>query len=170
MNKKVVIIIVIIAVLLIGIVVIGNYYRSQTRAAAAAKYLATHPVTNRPPAQPIVVTKENMPSYLANQQVIKDLPSDAKILLKLYSGDGSGNKIWEESYSITKGKVTLGTVDSPDITINLDSVEVPDLGNFCGAIQKAKAAGNVGFELGLGKASLLWKYGGMMKYKSCFGM
>ena len=52
-------------------------------------------------SNPVIVTKENFPVYLENQKIIKELPKDAVISLKLYNFD-SGERQWEESYVYKK--------------------------------------------------------------------
>ena len=121
------------------------------------------------PSKPVIVTKENLPLYIQGQQMVKDLPGNAAIGLKLYNFDTSERQ-WEESYVIKKGKVELGNTDSCDIIIVLNSKYVPELGNFCGAVQKAKANGDFRIETFMSEAALMWKFKGMMKYKSCLGL
>ena len=118
---------------------------------------------------PVTVTKANLVSFLEAQNIIKDLPSDAVILLRFYNFD-SGERAWEESYVIKKGKVEVGTVDTYDIKLALSSRYVSSLGDFCKTIQTANANNDLGIEYGLGQTALMWKYKSMMNYKSCFGM
>jgi hypothetical protein len=121
------------------------------------------------PVKPVVITKENLPLYIQGQQMVKDLPGNAVIGLKLYNFD-TGERQWEESYVISKGKVEIGNTDSCDIVIVLNSKYVPELGNFCGAVQKAKTNGDFRIETSMGETALMWKFKGMMKYKSCLGL
>lgn len=118
----------------------------------------------------VIITKDNLPSFLQGQGFVQDLPSDGVVLVKLYSFDSNGERVWEESYVIKKASVEKGSVDKPDVTIMLSSKYVSDLGDFCSAVQKAKQNGDIGFESSLSTVALGWKYKGMTKYKSCFGI
>ena len=107
-----------------------------------------------------VITLDNFPSYLQGNEIVQNLPEGALISLKLSSG---------ESYSLEKGKVQSGDVGDPDIVITIDSKYVSELGDFCSAIRNARNNGELKYELKKSKVSLLYKYKGLMKYKSCFG-
>jgi hypothetical protein len=114
-------------------------------------------------------TKENIASYLENQQIVKDLPKDAILCLKFYDFD-SGERKWEDSYIIKKQSVQKGEADNADITILLHSKYIPEIGKgFCQAIQKAKNNNDFGTEFFLSTAQLLWKYKSMMSYRNCLG-
>lgn len=121
-----------------------------------------------PLATPISVTRENLPAFLQNQQIVKSLPSNGVMSLRFYNFS-SGQRIWEESYTITKGNVQLGQAQNPDIEITIDSKYITDLGTFCATIENAKRNGDMGTELKISQTSFLWKYRGMMSYKSCLG-
>ncbi len=121
-----------------------------------------------PDSNRVAVTKENFPVYLENQNVIKELPKDAVISLRLYNFD-SGERQWEESYIITKNSVEVGETSDADIEIIVSSKYIPQLGNLCSAVQNAKANGDLEYEYNIGKTKLLWKYKSMMKHKNCFG-
>lgn len=114
------------------------------------------------------VTKDNLASYLEQQQIIKDLPKSGVLNLKLFS-NVNGNKVWEESYILTKGKVSLGESNKPDAIIYLNSNYI-NSGDFCTTVKTAMKDWELDYELKKSEFSLLLKYGGMMKYKSCFGI
>ena len=144
-------------------------------------------------SKPVIINKDNFQSYLTRQGIIKDLPDNAKILLKFYNFNG-GVREWEDSYLITKGKIELATsldegddfctqkedvcgspegvdvtVEDIDIEIILSSDYIPKLGNFCSAIKEANKNGDLGFEYKGSKTKLLWKFRGMNEYKDCLG-
>ncbi|GBE20048.1 MAG TPA: hypothetical protein ENG87_04475 [Candidatus Pacearchaeota archaeon] len=119
-------------------------------------------------SKPVIVTKENFPVYLENQEIVKDLPKNAVISLRFYNFD-SGEREWEESYVIEKESVKKGEIGDADIEIIVHSKYIPQLGNFCSAIQNANKNGDFGYEYNLGKTRLLWKYKSMIRYKDCFG-
>jgi len=154
--------------IIIGLLLAGGVY--------AYFFIYNKPVVNPSPSnhtsvpfKPVIVTKETLPVYIQKQEMVKSLPDSASIGLKLYNFN-SGEREWEESYVITKGKAVLGSVDSCDLVILIHSKYVPALGNFCPTIQKAKTNGDFGIETNMSQTALLWKYKGMMKYKDCLGM
>ena len=155
----------IIAVIII-IAVISLLIFLEHKSAFSGKAIA--PSKIQVSTKPAVVTKENFPAYLQNSQLVKDLPKDAAISLKLYNFD-AGERQWEESYIIEKSKVQEGLAQNPDLEIWLHSKYIPQASNFCSAAKKAKSNGDIAFELKLSKVKFLWKYRGMMKYKECFG-
>ena len=55
--------------------------------------------------------------------------------------------------------------------ISIHSKYVSESYNFCNAIKQANRNGDLSYEVNpdLSKASLLWKYKSMMKYKDCLG-
>jgi len=114
----------------------------------------------------VVINQDNLPDFLKTQNIVKDLPSNAVIMLKLYNYD-TGERQWESSYVIKKGSVTKGSVEEPDITLILASKYVPKLSNFCGTIQTAKKNNDFGVETTMSQTALLWKYKSVMKYKDC---
>lgn len=129
-------------------------------------------VTN---GDPTVITNENLQSYIENQEFIKNLPDNALFELKLYNFN-SGERQWEESYSIKKGEVVkISAGDevnlTPDAIIIIHSKYLNELGNgFCGTIQKAKANGDLGIDLKISQTQLLWKYNGLLGQRSCLGL
>ena len=154
-----------IAVILVTAVFLGIYFYSNVSIIGKAVKNSK----NLPSATSnVVVTRESLASYLPNLELIKDLPKDASILLKLYSMK-NGERVWEESYVIGKGKVYKDKSENADAVISLDSKYVSQLWAFCSTLQKALNNGEASFELKKSQASLLWKYKGVLKYKSCFG-
>jgi hypothetical protein len=119
----------------------------------------------------IVVTKENLHLYIENQKIIQELPKDALISLRLYNFD-TGVRQWEKAYVITKGNVEEANAQNLDenkldADIIISSKHVLSA-EFCTAIKQARANNDFGYELKASKASLLWKYRGLIKYKDCF--
>ncbi|MFA6023482.1 MAG: hypothetical protein WC781_05325 [Candidatus Pacearchaeota archaeon] len=119
---------------------------------------------------PLVITKENLPSYIASQQIVKDLPAHAIISLRFYNYN-SGERQWENSYIITRNSVVEGTSENPDIELTMASLYIPEFKNgFCSTIAKADANKDLGINMLKSKMELTWKYKGLMKYKSCLGL
>lgn len=115
-----------------------------------------------------VINKEDLASYLEKQNIVKDLPKDALILVKLYNFD-SGSREWEESYVLKKSEVIKGSIGNPDLIITINSKYVPELKDLCSAIKNAKSKGDLGYESKINAVKFLFRYGGMLKYKSCLG-
>ena len=115
-----------------------------------------------------VITKANFKETLQQQSIIKELPDDAEISLKLYNFN-SGERQWEEEYVIRKGLIIKQNSDNPDMIISIHSKYVSESYNFCNAIKQANRNGDLGYDLIASKASLLWKYKGVTKYKKCLG-
>lgn len=126
-------------------------------------------ISNNQNNNPIVnLTKESLPGFLNNQEVIKALPSDAVISLKFYNFN-TGERVIEEEYTIRKGAVTEGAAVNPDLEIMLASKYLPELGDFCGVINTAKANGDFSADLKISQTNFLWKYKSVIGYRNCFG-
>lgn len=110
---------------------------------------------------PVIVTEDSLPSYLAMNQIIQDLPKDAEIALKTS----------EKEYQITKGKVVETPALNPDLEIILPSEYITQFSNgFCTTINKAKVNGDLLITLKISETSFLWKYKSLFKYRECFGL
>ncbi|MFA7708176.1 MAG: hypothetical protein WCX73_04455 [Candidatus Pacearchaeota archaeon] len=114
-------------------------------------------------SEQVLITKDNFQAYLEKQSIIQDLPKNAE--LSLVFSDTN------EAYILTKSSVKKGLADNPDITITIPSKYIPSLGNLCNAIKTANTNRDLSYEINpdISKASLLWKYKGMTKYKDCLG-
>jgi len=145
----------------------SNSKVSANAQGSSAKPAATSPAktASQPAAKPAAnagsgITLENFPSYLVKQAIIKELPKSAQISLVL-SDVG-------KSYIVTTGSVKEGQATKPDIIVTIPSKYVLDSGDFCSLVKLANSRRDLSYELKVSKVSLLWKYSGMMKYKSCF--
>lgn len=119
--------------------------------------------------QAITITKENFAPVFEQQEFITGLPKNALISFRFYNFD-SGERQWEESYSIRKGKIVQENVENSDLDIILHSKYLPYLGQgFCSVIQYAKENGDIAFDTKISLIKFMWKYRSMMKYKDCFG-
>lgn len=117
-----------------------------------------------------VVGQNSLEQFLQTQELINDLPEKGVLSLKLYNFN-TGERQWENSYILKKSSVVKGVAEKPDAEIIMASKYIEDVKyGFCGAITNANKNGDLGLELKIGKAAFLWKYNGMMKYKSCFGL
>jgi len=171
MNKK---LIIIFAVLFI-LALIGGYFYSGMIGKVVMSFKSIN--SDKSPSviygarTQIVVTKDNLPQYLSSQSIVKDLPKDGKILLKLYNFN-SGERQWEESYLITKGSVIKTNEEDADVAILIDSKYIGEFGSkgFCNALKEANQNGDLGSEMKISEVAFMWKYAGIIKYKSCIGM
>ncbi len=121
--------------------------------------------------EPVKINYLNIEKELSKNEVIESLPTDAKMLIRFYNFN-SGQRAWEKNYSLTKGNVKEGTIENPDVILNLDSKYLNNLTtqNFCSIIKEAKEINSLSIEIPGSKTSLAWKYSAMYKYKDCFGM
>ncbi len=119
-------------------------------------------------SQPVIITNENFAQHFEKQQILKDLPKKAVILLKFYDYV-EGERVWEDSYIIRESSVILGETNEADLEISLHSKYFSELGSFCKTIKLAKANGEMGFELKISKTKFLWRYKGMTGYRDCLG-
>jgi hypothetical protein len=109
--------------------------------------------------------RDELKEYLVQQQIVKDLPKDAIILLKTYRIENN-EWVYEKNYVIKKGSVSIGTTKTPDIIIYLYSGFIAEE-DFCVSIKNALNNGQMSYESMKSDLSLLIKYSGMLKYKNC---
>ncbi len=166
-KKKAVKIIIIIAVIVVLIFLIKIFIFPNWNIVGKAIFLNPKKVSVPVNTIMISLNKDTFPLIVQSQGLIQGLPKSAVISLKLYNFD-SGQRQIEESYVITKGSVKKGEAVNPDISVQIHSKYISEAGDICSAIKKANANGDLGYEFGISKTSLLLKYGGMIKYKGCF--
>ena len=133
--------------------------------------ISTKVVSNSLPAPTINITYQNLAVELSKNSMIKALPDDSILLLKLYNFN-SGEMQGEKMYVIKKVIIAETSKDEKaDITITLNSKYLKELTNknFCSVIQKANNNGDLGFETEMSTVSLAWKFKSMYKYRSCLG-
>ena len=119
--------------------------------------------------QTILLTKQNLPLYLNQHQITKDIPKSATIGFQFYSIQ-NGQQVWEEKYLLKNKKIELKdfTNEKTDIIISMNSKYFSLFGDICHAIKTANQNGDLQYNVKISKTSLLWKYKGMLKYKNCF--
>jgi hypothetical protein len=125
------------------------------------------------PKEVVSVNYTNFAFVISQNSLIRALPEDSLLLLRFYNFN-SGSREFEKSFSLVRGKVTeILEVNglNQDITISIDSKYLKELNsvNFCSVIEKAKLAGDLGFESQLSDAKLLWKFKSMLSYRKCLG-
>ncbi|MFA5855869.1 MAG: hypothetical protein WC867_00795 [Candidatus Pacearchaeota archaeon] len=135
------------------------------------------PSTSKPTApSPPQVDTYKLPDFnklqetLAKEPIINDFPKAGNMRLRFYHFY-NGNRIWDKSFYITQGSIVAkDTTADIDIWMSSDYASVFNGNNLCDTVQDARTKGHLGQDSGLTKTQLLWKYSGMVKYKSCFGI
>lgn len=119
--------------------------------------------------QTIQLTKQNLPLYLNQHEIVKNLPKSATIGFQFYNIQ-NGQKIWQELYYLENKKVEQKdfTQYNPDIVIVMHSKYFPMFGDICNAIKTANQNGDLQYSIQISKSTLLWRYKRMLKYKKCF--
>jgi len=79
-----------------------------------------------------VMTYENLPGILSKNDIVKDLPEKAVLLLRFYNFY-TGERQWEKSYILTTGNAKEGLVENADMTIIIHSKYLSQMtpNNFC---------------------------------------
>ena len=109
-------------------------------------------------------------SILSEQQIVKEVPSKAKISLKFYHFIEDCRK-WDKIYLLRDGKIEEKNIISDiDIWISSDYVDKLKSNNLCEVIVEAKEEGDLGQSVNVGKIKLMWTYKNMLKYKECLGL
>jgi len=113
----------------------------------------------------------NFEQMLANNEMIKDLPEKAVILLRFYGFNPQGEKAWGNSYILKRGSASQGVVDNPDLALWIPSRYLASLtsDNLCSLVKLAKANQELSIRTSLSTMSLLWKFKSMFKYRECLG-
>jgi len=113
----------------------------------------------------VPITIDIIPDYLEGHGTLRDLPENS--LVHLYFTDD------DEDFHITiDGKsVIVGEPSAnPDFKFTFPKSYISDLENgLCKTIQKIKKNKDLETERSNSFLSTLWKYKGMLKYKTCFG-
>jgi len=102
-------------------------------------------------------------------EFVKDMPNDGIIALKFYDFNIGGERVWAERILIGKNGILEG--GEPDLTLMTHARYVSQLNgtNLCEVLTEANANGEMWTESDKSEASLIWKYSGMIKYRSCLG-
>lgn len=117
----------------------------------------------------VELTVENLAQVLSEQKMVKEMPKNGAIMLKLFDIE---NREWvvKKAYIITRGKVVEGSVNDADMTITINSAYLNDIGkDLCAAVRKANDNFDLDFDSKMTTTALLWKYKSMLKYRDCFG-
>lgn len=174
-SQKIIIMCVIAAIIItVGVLVeqnmTGKFLFSSSRVIAPSNTQGAIVSNSRPSSSRPLITYSNLALELSKNQLVKDLPSNAIILLRFYNFN-TGERQWEKSYVLTTGNAREGLVDNADITIVIHSRYLSSFTstNFCSVIKTAKANNDLGIWYTCSKMSLMWKFKSMMKYRECLG-
>lgn len=97
---------------------------------------------------------------LSKNQMLKDIPKNGEISLQ----------IGEEFYTINNSLIFLGKSLKPDISVYVPATYgTESIDDVCSLFKKANQNKDLKVTLNRSKVALLWKYRGMLKYRSCFG-
>lgn len=113
---------------------------------------------------------DNLENILPKTPMVQAIPSSGQLTIRFYNFN-SGNRQWERGYLLEEGQVTQINSFSTDIDMIIHSRWLPELNenNLCDTIKSAKANGDFAAETKISKASLLWKYKGMLGFRDCLG-
>jgi hypothetical protein len=173
--KKIVMLSVIILIFLVGIISAINYSKtgksvSSNSAGNNEKATSSNSGNSQEPKVVPLSQEENkkVTNILLNSDFIKDVPEKYPIALTFFSFEGN-ERILHDTFFI--GKNTLSPQGSPIIYLSLPTKYISELSgnNLCDVIQQANKNRDLGFYTSESTTSLLLKYAGMLKYKSCFG-
>lgn len=121
---------------------------------------------------PYSLTEEQM--ILLKQTIsicefVKDMPNGGIIALKFYNFNLAGERVWTDRILI--GKNGILESGEPDLTLMMHARYTSMLNgtNLCEVLTEANTNGEMWTESDKSEASLIWKYSGMMKYRSCLG-
>ncbi len=112
---------------------------------------------------------ETAGNAILSREFIQDVPEDYPIALTFYGFDGN-EQVVHDTFLLGKGQ--LLQEGQPEIYVALDAkyIEKVQEKGLCDTIKEAVNNGDYQFQSGSGKASLLLKYGGMLKHRECFGV
>lgn len=110
----------------------------------------------------VLITPENLPTYLSVLNAVQDLPQEGVIALV----------VGEHEYTITRGSVSEGAAENPDMRIWLPEEYLATIGaqGWCGGLQAARAANAIGIDIYESETSLAFKYHALLKYRQCLGL
>ena len=112
---------------------------------------------------------EKVASILLTSEFIKDVPEKNPIVLQFYDFQ-DGERIWQSSFLIGESELLASGDPSAYIIIHSKYISKLNGNNLCEILMEANKNGDLGFHSEYSKASLLIKYSGMLKHKSCLGL
>jgi len=160
------------AIIIIGFIA-GSYAvdkvidNSNTQKQASSN--SPKPSGNTVYVPPREVSYEEVRQIILANQMIKDMPEKAALLLRFYNFN-TGERTWEQSFILRTNSVEPGVTEA-DITIVIHSKykNYINPNNLCNIIKTAKANDDLGIWTELSTTKLLWKFKSMTKYRDCLG-
>ena len=127
------------------------------------------PVSSGVPTPTIKINYSNFASEISKNSMIKALPKNEKVLLKLYNFN-SGERAFEKRYYLSATNIEETNDENAEVIVLMSSKYMDELTNknLCSVFKKANNNGDLGIESSISMASLAWKFKSMMKYKDCF--
>ena len=109
----------------------------------------------------INLTKEGFGNYLEEHLLIKELPENSDISLKLNG----------YSYSLSQGVVEESPNSEVDLEISIPEDLIEKIGEegLCSVMGEGLDSGEIEVETELSESELVWKYRDVLKYRECFG-
>jgi len=109
----------------------------------------------------IDLTKEGFSEYLEEHALIKELPKNSNVLLKL-NGD---------SYFLGHGIVKKYSNSEADLEIVIPENYISKIGEegLCIVMSEGLNSGEIKVETELSESELVWRYRDVLKYRECFG-
>lgn len=106
---------------------------------------------------------------ILSSEFVSALPKDGIVALHFFNYQ-YGQRV--ELDTILIGKSQILTSGTPDLTILMHTKYISEITptNLCEIIPKANTNGDLAVETSMSESSLLFKYAGILKYKSCFGL
>lgn len=114
------------------------------------------------------VNYNNFADVVSKISLVDDLPKNSEVLIKFYNFD-KGYRNVEKTYLIKEGVISESDLESAEVVVYLYSGYIDKLNNnnFCDVLSDAYEKKNLGIRSSLSKVKVLWKYRGMLKYRSC---
>jgi len=160
-KKKIIIIVAIIAVLILLFLAYNKYSTTGKNVSENENSIKTAPLSDE--------DRTKIVQILQSSELIKDIPKNGAIGLIFYNFE-DGERVLNDAYLLGKDKFL--TSGEPDFQILIHSKYISELNenNLCEIIKKAKQNGDMAYYSDKSKASIILKYGSMLKYKDCFGL
>jgi len=162
-KKKIILIIAIVAIVILSVLAYNKFSAAgkNTNNGSSGNTIKTVALSDE---DQIKITQ-----ILQSSDFIKDIPENGVIGLIFYNFE-NGERVLNNGYLLGKNKFLSS--GEPDFQILLHSKYIKEIdeNNLCDIVIKAKQNGDMAYYSDKSKAMLLLKYGGMLKYKDCFGL
>lgn len=160
MKKRTWIIIIIALTLIIGVITFSILRQPVGKIANTGQPIRYVPLTQE--------EINKVAQTIVSSEFIKDVPEKNPIALVFFNFE-NGERVQQDAFLI--GKNQLLNEGTPSIYLILHSKYISQLNenNICDVIKQANRNGDLGFQSDYNTASLLLKYTGMLKHRSCFG-